>query len=455
MQGILRPVTALLLATAIVMAGHGLLVMVLPLKATGANFSSIEVGLMGSGYFLGLVGGCLLTPGIIGRVGHIRAFTAFTATVTIVPLAHGLVLDSVTWTLLRILQGLCCAGLWLVIESWLNAASDVTTRGRVLGAYALVQLTMQTAGMQLVGLLTLDGNVLFIIVAILFSLSTLPIALTGAIAPVPPKRNPLRLGWLFKISPAATMAAMLTGFATGSFWILAPLYAQNAGLSSAGSAAFVAAALLAGALAQWPLGSLSDRAGRRFVISVCATVAMFASFALALYGAAGGLDLIFACSVIFGAASFPIYTIALAHANDLVSKKRAIAVSSGLLFVYSIGAATGPLVASFIVERAGFDTLFVTIAVASGLIVVTTMIRVQIRPKIPTRYREDFVLVPRTTPAAFALDPRTADGPVIGADPPPLAKRTTQAGPEVIERCNEFTAILSDEALSRDELESA
>ena len=408
MQGVLRPVTALLLATAIAMAGHGILVMLLPLKASAANFSSFEIGLMGSGYFAGLVAGCLIAPAIIGRVGHIRAFSAFTACATAVPLLHALAIDPIAWMLLRILQGLCLAGLWLVIESWLSASADASTRGRVLGAYTLVQLAMQTAGMQLAGTVQLDGQQLFSIAAILLSLSTLPIALTGAIAPMPPKRNKLRLAWLLKISPVATLASLLVGFAIGSFWILAPLFAQNAGLSSAASATFVSSALLAGAVAQWPLGSLSDVFGRRIIITGASAVAMISSLILGLGGTAN-LWLLFACSIIFGAASLPIYTIALAHANDLVPSKRAITVSSGMLFMFSIGAAVGPLVASVIVERAGFNALFLTIAIACGLIVLVTMVRIQIRPRIPTRHREDFVMVPRTTPEIFNLDPRTDD----------------------------------------------
>lgn len=431
MQGILRPVTALLLATAIVMAGHGMLVMLVPLKASTADFSSFTIGLMGSGYFGGLVAGCWLAPAIIGRVGHIRAFSAFTASVTVIPLFHSLAVDPIAWTLLRVLQGICCAGLWLVIESWLNAASDTSTRGRVLGSYTFVQLVLQTAGMQIVGLTSLDGNDLFTLAAILMSLSALPIALTAAIAPMPPKRNKLRLGWVFSVSPAATLGTSLGGFATGAFWILAPLYAQSAGLSPAGSAAFVAMALLAGALTQWPLGALSDRIGRRAVMTGCAMVAMAASLTLALIGTSQ-LWMIFVGSIVFGGASFPIYTIALAHANDLVPSKRAITVSSGMLFVYSVGAATGPLVASLMVEWAGFSALFSTISIACGLIGLVTVVRIQVRPRLPKRHREDYVNVPRTTPAVFDLDPRTDDAAAIAIEPLSLTEPHQPAVPEVI-----------------------
>ena len=445
MQGVLRPVTALLLATAIAMAGHGILVMLLPLKASAANFSSFEIGVMGSGYFAGLVAGCLLAPSIIGRVGHIRAFSAFTASATAVPLLHAIAIDPVAWMLLRILQGLCLAGLWLVIESWLSASADTFTRGRVLGAYTLVQLVMQTAGMQLAGTVQLDGQQLFSITAILLSLSTLPIALTGAIAPMPPKRNKLRLAWLFKVSPAATLASVLVGFAIGSFWILAPLFAQNAGLSSAGSATFVAAALLAGALTQWPLGSLSDMFGRRVIITSAAAVAMGSSLTLGLSGTAN-MWLIFACSIIFGAASLPIYPIALAHANDLVPSKRAIMVSSGMLFMFSIGAAVGPLVASVIVESAGFHALFTTISIACGLIVLVTMVRSQIDHASHPRHREDFVVVPRTTPEIFNLDPRT-DDPIATPMPPQSFTEPYQpAVPDVIAPDGVLPATSADDA---------
>lgn len=447
MQGVLRPVTALLLATAIAMAGHGILVMLLPLKASAAAFSSFEIGLMGSGYFAGLVGGCLLAPAIITRVGHIRAFSAFTASVTAVPLIHAVAIDPFAWVVLRIIQGLCCAGLWLVIESWLNAAADTSTRGRILGAYTLIQLALQTVGMQLAGSLQLDGLQLFSVAAILFSLSTLPIALTGAIAPIPPKRSKLRLGWLFGLSPAATLAALLVGFAIGSFWILAPLYAQDAGLSSAVSATFVSAALLAGALAQWPLGSFSDRLGRRPVMTGAAIVAMAASLGLGGVGS-GNLAFIFACSILFGAASFPIYTIALAHANDLVPSKRAIAVSSGMLFVFSIGAAIGPMVASAVVEWSGYSALFVTIAAASGSIVLVTMVRIQIRPRIPTRHREDFVIVPRTTPAIFNLDPRTDDPVATPVEPHAFTEPHQAAVPEVIALDGTLTPVPGEDTVA-------
>jgi MFS family permease len=151
-------------------------------------------------------------------------------------------------------------------------------------------------------------------------------------------------------------------------------------------------------------------------MSAAATVAMLASLALGLM-TNPSLATVFACAILFGAASFPIYTLAIAHANDLVPKRRAVVVSSGLLFVYSIGAAAGPLIASTIVEWLGFAALFTTISIASALIIAVTMLRITIRPRTRSRHHEDFVLVPRTTPAVFDLDPRTDEASAIEIEP--------------------------------------
>src|SRR5690554_8169219 len=83
MAGLLRPVTALLIAAAILLMGNGLLGVLIPVRADVEQFTRLEIGLLGSAYYAGLMAGCLLGPLVIARVGHIRAFVAFTAIATI------------------------------------------------------------------------------------------------------------------------------------------------------------------------------------------------------------------------------------------------------------------------------------------------------------------------------------------------------------------------------------
>jgi MFS family permease len=405
MTGLLRPVTALLMAASILLMGNGLLGILLPVRADLESFTNVEIGIMGSAHYLGLVAGCALGPLVIARVGHIRAFAAFTASATITPLLHAIWLDPVAWALLRALNGVCFAGLFMGIESWLTASSTLETRGRVLAAYTFLNFTVVIAGLQMTGLADPRGFELFSLVAILYSLSAVPVALTATAAPVPPRSARLQLGWLFEVSPAAVMGCLFAGFANGAFWSLAPLYGKGTGLSLAETATLITIAVIGGAASQWPVGSLSDRLGRRLPLMTVATGAACAG--MGLFAAAGAEPVWkFALIAVYGTCAFPIYALCVAHANDLVPKERAVDVSSGLLLTFSIGAVCGPLLASFAMSVAGTGALFLHSAAAHSLIVLTLVIRVGLRPRLPEEDKEGFVAVPRTTPAVFELDPR-------------------------------------------------
>ena len=415
MTGVLRPVTALLLATAILMLGGGLQSVLLPLRAQFEGFSDLQIGIFGSAYFLGQLAGCMFAPVVIARVGLIRAFAAFSAVAATIPLLHAIVIDPIAWTILRLVSGVVLAGIFLVIESWLSAASETQTRGRVLGAYTLIHLLLVMFGMQLISIKSPADFELFSLVAVMFSLAALPIALTATIAPVPPKRAKLRIGWLFYISPVAWSAAFLTGITNGAFWMMFPIYAKGIGFESANVAVFMATAVLAGAVAQWPIGSLSDRLGRRFFLAGGAIVSAAFGIALATTNADQTI-LLYAFVAVFGAASFPLYTLALAHANDLVNKRRAVEVAGGLLLIFSIGAVIGPFVSSVAMGILGPNALFATTALFHVLLVAAVMVRIQVRSSIPTRHKEEFVMVPQTTPAVYELDPRT-DATVEAPEP--------------------------------------
>jgi MFS family permease len=418
MTGLLRPVTALLIAASILLMGNGLLGMLLPVRADLEHFTRIQIGIMGSAHYLGLVAGCVLCPLVIGRVGHIRAFVAFTASATITPLLHAIWPEPAVWTLLRALNGICFAGLFMGIETWLTSSSTLETRGRVLAAYTFLNFTVVIAGMQMTGLADPGGFELFSAVAILYSLAAVPVALTATTAPSPPRTARLRLHWLFEVSPAAVLGCLFAGLANGAFWSLAPLYGKGAGFSLGETATLLTVAVLGGASSQWPVGSLSDQIGRRLPLTAVAAGAALAGIGLFLASGAGALWLYMLIAV-YGICAFPIYTLCVAHANDLVPKERAVDVSSGLLLTFSIGAVLGPLIASLAMSEAGTSALFLHSAAAHSLIVLTLLIRVGVRPKLPEEDKEGFVAVPRTTPAVFELDPRAE----------PTAVKTASAAP--------------------------
>lgn len=405
MTGILRPVTALLLGASILMMGNGLFGVLVPIRADIEGFSSYNIGVMGSFYFAGLMVGCLIWPRVIGTVGHIRAFAALTALATMTPLLHAIWTAPWVWWALRAINGLVFAGLFMIIESWLTGASVAENRGRVLGAYAMTNLTVVTGGMLLISAGKPASFELFSLVAILYSLAAVPIALTPRSAPPPPQRAKMRLGWLITVSPAAVFGCFAAGIVNSSFWTFSPLFAQGVGLSIAHTALFMSVAVIGGAVSQWPVGRLSDRLGRRRVaIAVCATAALGGSLLYVLSNA--GAPVLFVLAAFYGSMAFTVYTLCVAHANDLVHRKRAVEVSSGLLLVFSAGAIIGPITASAMMQKFGPGGLYLQTAMAHASIALVMLLRARVRPNLPKERDEPFVIVPKTTPAVFELDPR-------------------------------------------------
>ena len=422
MAGILRPVTALLIGAALLLMGNGLLSVLGPIRADAEGFTRLDIGIMGSLHFAGLMTGCLIWPRIIAAVGHIRAFAAFTAIATITPLAQAVWPEPAVWWALRALNGLAFAGIFMVIESWLNGASSTSTRGRVLASYTMINLTVVTLGMQLVGVGEPTSFELFTLVAILYSLAAVPVALAPTGAPTPPRVVKLRLGWLFSVSPAAVIGCFCTGLANSSFWTMGPIYATGAGMMIQDAALFLTAAVLGGAASQWPVGRLSDHIGRRPMAMIVCAIAALAGVGL-WASSAGGKSLILILGAVYGTAAFTVYTLCVAHANDLVHRKRAVEVSSGLLLVFSLGAILGPLLASLLMSLLGTGALFLHSAAAHTAIAAVMILRARQRPKLPIERNERFLLVPKTTQAVFDLDPRgeretDAEPVAVGANAP-------------------------------------
>ena len=96
-----------------------------------------------------------------------------------------------------------------------------------------------------------------------------------------------------------------------------------------------------GVALQWPLGRLSDRFDRRRVI-----VSVFAAAAVCCLGIAmigkGGAMLLF-LGALFGGFSFALYPLCVAHTNDHLDPEHRVAATGGMVLLYSLGAALGPI----------------------------------------------------------------------------------------------------------------
>lgn len=402
----LLPVAALLLSVAFLLTGQGLQGVLVPVRASFEGFSAIEIALIGSCYFAGLAAGSVFGPAMVKRAGHIRAFTAMTAAASTGVLLQGMLVLPLVWWLLRALSGFCFAVLYIVIESWLNERATSENRGFVLSAYMIINLTVLTVGQLLLPLGTLSELTLFAIVAIFVSIAAIPIALTASVAPAPAEWAKISVRQLYRISPVGIVGCAVVGCTNGAFWAMAPLFAESAGFGTTGIALFMSSTVLGGALGQWPLGHLSDRIDRRRVMILAAVFCMITAMLLVFRPFGSGL-VVLLMAASWGAFSFPLYSVAVAHANDYAPPDQFVQVSSGLLLVYGGGAIVGPVAASIVTSLSGDAYLYAFTSLMHAGLVLFAARRIWVRHEADAEDHIHFIdalQAVRTVSAVFDLE---------------------------------------------------
>lgn len=400
---VVRPLAALLAGTALLLAGSGLLGTLLAVRGRIEGYDDQVMGLVMSAYFVGFFLGTYAAPGLIQRIGHIRAFAFYAALCAATVLLHPILVSPWAWGVLRLSTGIALVGLYTVIESWLNVQAPQEQRSQVFSIYMAVSLLALAAGQWLLGAAPADGFVLFSAVAVLICLATLPVTASRMVQPELPEVPRLALRSLFHAAPAATLGALLGGLTVGSFWGLAAVFATRIGLDVTGVALVVSVTILGGALLQWPIGRLSDRGDRRTALVVICMLAAGAALGMMLPGGQAGLPLYLLCFC-FGGLAFAIYPLCMAHLLDHLPPEDTLAAGSSLLLLNGVGSALGPALAGVAMTGFGAEALPAFQATALVLAALIAGSRRLLR-KRESAHPSEFHVMLRTTPTAIELLP--------------------------------------------------
>ena len=386
---------ALLLGFGLMQMGNTLQGTLLSIRGGIEGFVPGQIGAVGAGFWVGVLIGSLRGGKLIQSVGHIRAFVALGAIASTAPLLHLLVVDPIAWVVARALTGFCFAGLFIVVESWLNSAATDETRGQILSVYAMTGLLAGIVGQLLLPATDPAGFRPFCIVAIIIAFALVPIALTRAVAPTHEGGGArISLRGLYRQSPFGLVAASLCGVTTSAFFTLGPIFAQRRGLDTGGVAAFMASGTLGGFLMAWPVGWLSDRFDRRFVIIGAALTATATLFTMmAFVPDEPSRWLLYLCVAIFGGTIVPIYSVVMAHVNDAVGEGEFVAASGGLLIMQGAGAVAGPLLAGLAMS-ASERGLSYTLIATQILMAAFGVYRLTRRAAPPEMHKGIFVIEP-------------------------------------------------------------
>jgi len=384
---------ALFLGLWLIMLGNGLQSALLGVRADIEDFSSSSIGIVMAGYFVGFLAGSRLTPLMVQRVGHVRVFAAMASLASTAVLVYALLVDPISWTIMRIVTGFCYAGLYIVAESWLNARADNTTRGTILSIYMIVVFLGMAGGQYLLNAASPAESTLFILASVLVSLALIPILLSAGPVPSFEKTQAISLAALYRASPLGMVGAAATGMAQGTLFSPSAVYASRIGLPISQIAVFTSLIYIGAMLLQLPLGRLSDRLDRRQVLTGTAIAA--AILAVAFYLSEGGAQWQgFLLIALFGGLCSSMYALVVSHTNDHLTQDQMVAGSSTLYLVYASGATGGPLLGGVIMDVFTPAALFLFLAAVLGALGSFAIWRMTRRAALPMAEQGEFQAVP-------------------------------------------------------------
>lgn len=399
----LRQIAVPFISLTIVIVGHGLATTYTTVVLHRSLFSPMEIGIIASMYYLGLVAGSFKIERFVARVGHIRAYAAFasifTASIMLMPIA----VNGPFWALLRLIYGYTIAGLFVVIESWFLTASDQNTRGQVLALYMISYYGAYSLGQYLLKLEPYLTSNLFMITAFLGAISVFPLATTRIDSPSITEPEGLNIVKFFRTSPSAVIGSFAGGLYTSVILSLLPLYIEANHYSSWVSY-LMAIAVIGGMVFQFPIGKLSDLMDRRKILMISFLVSGLFSFFCYLDNPIESQyrELIF---FTLGGITAVIYPISISLISDNVDSDKMIAAVQSMLLAYSIGCVASPVLAPLFGDESQIG-IFLFMAIISFLCIIAISIRVIVNEPVPADEKQQYVpTAPIQTATAPELSP--------------------------------------------------
>ncbi|TIV46844.1 MAG: MFS transporter, partial [Mesorhizobium sp.] len=308
-------IASVILSMALIAIGNGLMFAFIPVRLGADGFDPTWAGLIVTGLSAGGLAGCILTGPLVRRVGHARAFMVLSALIALSNVAIGAGPIPLLWIAARALYGFAICGLFIVAQSWLNDALPNAIRGRVMAVFYVAYIGGLGVGYATLAAVDIHTAAVPLIGIAFTALSILPVGMTRLAQPPAPQAASVALGQAWRISPVGVVGMLAVGGLSMIISGFAPIHATAKGYSQADVALLLSAMPVGTLILQIPLGWLSDRTDRRYVLAGAAALAVVASL-LAIVFDGGALMALVVIYLVWDGASESIYSLSSAHAAD-------------------------------------------------------------------------------------------------------------------------------------------
>jgi len=220
---------------------------------------------------------------------------------------------------------------------------------------------------------------------------------------------------LYITSPLGMVGSVFYGTVQSALFSLLAVYAASMNFTIFEISVVTFLLAISGAVAQFPIGKLSDKFDRRLVITYSTFGAAF--FALCAIFASGQMYLpgnlgtdktwFYIYLILFSFCSLPMFAIIFAHTNDFIPKEKFVAAGAGLQFSFGLGAISGPFLCSVFMNLIGPNGYFIFIIIFHSLIGIFAIHRMKIR-NTESNPDSQFAAMPQSiTPTGMELNPST------------------------------------------------
>lgn len=381
LRTIVSPLTAFFAGTALACCAYALLTSTLGLRMAEASVSTFAAGIVLSLYYAGYIIASLTSNQIINRVGHIRAFSTYISLFSALVLMHYFSDNPVYWGILRLLEGYCMGSSFMCLESWLNTRANNNNRGLLMSLYMITSYLGASTGQLLLNIPDPQGIVIYIVVSVIFSLALVPISLTALPSPNITVHKSMSLIKLYKISPVGVIGCLCSGIFVGGFYSLGAIYANLIGLDVQMTSLFMFFGVLGGLLIQFPLGRLSDRMDRRFLMMWIAGILFFIAPWVHFFVSDGVWQL---CTgaLLLGCGTFILYPLSVSHVNDLIEDDDRVNAAGMLILLQSLGMIFGPVAISYFMQHFGAISFVLAYSAVTAGFVLFTLKHITFKPDI-------------------------------------------------------------------------
>ena len=337
-------------------------------------------------------------------------------------LGHGLTEFIPARVALRPVIGLCMMCQYMVLESWLNDRGIQPARHGVRLLYG-GDLSRHVAGPDRADAAKQPGITTLLVIALCFALCLVPIALTTRTNARHMSPAPMELRYFVGAIPKVLATTLVIGMVVGSFYGPAPVYASLQSLTTQQTGLFMALAIFAGLVAQFPLSWLSDRYSRPLLMRLNAIFLIVAVLPLALLPHID-FPLLLAVGFVVSMLQFTLYPLVVALANDLIEPERRVSLAACLLMAFGVGASIGPLAVGALIEPLGGNILYAFFALCGVLLAALSRTAKAEEPQLAQDAPVPHIPLPdslTSSPLSPALNPTFDEQIIHDTMPPPEA----------------------------------